>query len=43
MENQRDLQAMGDVELLLRVPWMSDVSRDFEQCAQAIKRDVEQA
>ena len=42
-ENQRDLQAMGDVELLLRVPWMSDVSRDFEECVEAIKRDLERA
>ena len=42
-ENERDLQAMGDVPLLLRVPWMSNIENDFEHCAQAIKGGMERA
>ena len=43
VENQRDLQAMGDVPLLLRVPWMRDIEHDFEHCAQTITIDMERA
>ena len=40
-ENQRDLQAMGDVSLLARVPQMTHLETEFDACAQALRRNLE--
>ena len=42
-ENQRDLQRMGEVSLLLRLPWMNNVDRDFDACVASITRDLERS
>ena len=40
-ENQRDLQAMGEVSLLARVPQMTHLEAEFDACAQALRRNLE--